>query len=124
MNTAFFKTLLITIALLVFSSSAFSHGRAVAQYGGVAKTEKDVVFELVREEAGTTLYVIDHGKPYPTKKLKGKLKITVDGEESETNLTSTGVNKMVSDRIIPDNAKVLVKLKKKNRRWVTVRYSF
>lgn len=124
MKTSILRTLVFALATLIFSSSAFAHGRAEPLYGGVAKTEQDVVFELVREETGTSLYVHQHGKAYPIQKLSAKLKIKLTDQELESKFIPAGNNKMTTDSIIPDNSKVLVKVKKKNRRWVTARYSF
>ena len=124
MKNKLLTSMLLLVSSAVFSSSAFAHGSVAPKQGGVVKIEHEMAFELVREKAGTSLYLRDHGKPYSTAKISGSLTILAKGEKSTSILTPTKGNKMVSDVIIPDGAKVLVKVKEEGHHLVVVRYVF
>lgn len=124
MKTKLLSVILISISSLFFNSSAIAHGDPTPQHGGVVKVEHEVIFELVRGESGTTIYLRDHGKPYPTEKLTGNVTVLAAGKKSEAALVSAGENKMTADVVIPDGAKVLVKVKEDGHHSVTVRFTF
>lgn len=124
MKTKLLNVLLISLGSLLFNTSAFAHGDETPQHGGVVKVEHEMIFELVRSDSGTSLYLRDHGKPYPSEKLSGNVTVLADGKKSDVALAPAGDNKMVADVVIPDGAKVLVKVKEDGHHSVTVRYSF
>ncbi|TQF67502.1 hypothetical protein [Pseudoalteromonas luteoviolacea] len=124
MKASIIFTILLALGTFVFSSSASAHGSTKALHGGVVKIEHEMVFELVRENAATTLYLRDHGKPYPTNKVTGNITVLANGEKSDTTFKHAGDNKMVANISIPDGAKVLVKIKDQGHHSVTVRYTF
>jgi hypothetical protein len=124
MKTKCLNLLLISICSLLFNASALAHGDPTPQHGGVVKVEYEIVFELVRGDLATSLYLRDHDRPYPTEKLKGNVTVLASGKKSDVILTPAGENKMTADVIIPDGAKVLVKVKKDGHHSVTVRFTF
>jgi len=124
MKTLFLKVALIAFASLAFNASVSAHGDTEPQHGGVVKVEHEMIFELVREESGVSVYLRDHGKPYPTEKVAGSVIVLAGGNKSESKLTPAGGNKMTADVKIPDGAKVLVKVQEDDHHSVTVRYTF
>lgn len=123
MKTLFLNTLLV-IGALIFCSNLYAHGSEEPKHGGKVQIEHEMVFELVKEESGTSLYLRDHGKAYPTEKLTGHLTVLASGKKLESPLVPVGTNKMTSNIVIPDGAKVLVKVKENGHHSVTVRFSF
>ena len=124
MKTKFLNVLLISLGLLLFNASAKAHGDETPQHGGVVKVKHEMIFELVRSESGTSVYLRDHGKPYPSAKLTGNVTVLAAGKKSDAVLLPAGENKMTADVTIPDGAKVLVKLKDDGHHSVTVRFIF
>lgn len=124
MKTKLLNVLLISLGSLLFNTSVFAHGDETPQHGGVVKVEHEMIFELVRSKSGTSLYLRDHGKPYPSEKLSGDVTVLADGKKLGVDLAPAGDNKMVADIVIPDGAKVLVKVNEDGHHSVTVRYSF
>jgi hypothetical protein len=120
-------TLVVTAlvgAMLVISAPALSHGSPEPEHGGVVQQEHELIFELVRETGGVSLYIRDHGQPYNTDSLSGTLMVLSAGSKTDAALMPAGANKMRADIAIPDGAKVLVKVKSGDHHPVTVRYSF
>jgi len=124
MKTSFFKIVLIAFAFLAFNGTVSAHGDTEPQHGGIVKVEHEMIFELVRQESGVSIYLRDHGKPYPTDKVTGNVIVLAGGKKSDSKLTPAGGNKMTADVKIPDGAKVLVKVKEGNHHSVTVRFIF
>lgn len=124
MKTSFLKIFLIAISSITFNASVWAHGDETPLHGGVVKVEHEMVFELVRGAAATSLYLRDHGKPYPTDNVVGKVTVLAAGKKSDVKLVPAGNNKMTADVIIPDGAKVLVKVKEEGHHSVTVRFTF
>ena len=124
MKTKLLNVLLISLGSLLFNASALAHGDETPQHGGVVKVEHEMLFELVRGDSGATLYLRDHGKPYPTEKLTGNVTVLATGKKSNAALIPAGENKMTADVVIPVGAKVLVKVKEDGHHSVTVRYAF
>ncbi|KAF7788819.1 hypothetical protein PRUB_a1895 [Pseudoalteromonas rubra] len=123
------KNTLITLAFIALSTLFFApfsqaHGDTKPVHGGVVKVEHEMVFELVRGETGASLYLRDHGKPYPTAKVTGDITVLANGKKAGATLTAAGDNKMTADVAIPDGAKVLVKVKESGHHSVTVRFTF
>ena len=124
MKTKLLNVLLISLGSLLFNAPALAHGDETPQHGGVVKVEHEMIFELVRGDSGATLYLRDHGTPYPTEKLTGNVTVLATGKKSDAALIPAGENKMTADVVIPVGAKVLVKVKEDGHHSVTVRYAF
>ncbi|MFY8352514.1 hypothetical protein AAEU29_18365 [Pseudoalteromonas sp. SSM20] len=124
MKNTFITLVFVAFSALFFAPNASAHGDTKPLHGGVVKVEHEMVFELVREESGASLYLRDHGKPYPTEKVIGGITVLAEGKKSDAALTPVGNNKMTADVIIPDGAKVLVKVQEGGHHGVTVRFTF
>ena len=123
------KNTFITLAFVAFSALFFApfssaHGDTKPLHGGVVKVEHEMVFELVREESGASLYLRDHGKPYPTEKVTGDITVLANGKKSDVELTTAGGNKMSANIVIPEGSKEVVKVKEDGHHSVTVRFTF
>ncbi|TMN92848.1 hypothetical protein CWB72_03720 [Pseudoalteromonas phenolica] len=124
MKNTFITLVFVALGALFFAPNASAHGDTKPLHGGVVKVEHEMVFELVREESGASLYLRDHGKPYPTAKVKGDIIVLAKGKKSDAELTTAGGNKMSANIVIPEGAKVLVKVKEDGHHSVTVRFTF
>lgn len=124
MKNSLLKVVLLAAGSLLFNAQVMAHGSTEPEHGGVVKVEHEMVFELVRSDTKTSLYLRDHGKPYPTEKVSGNLTVLAAGKKSESTLVPAGVNKMIADIAIPAGAKVLVKVKEGSHHGVTVRFTF
>lgn len=124
MKTSFLKILLIAVSSFAFNASVWAHGDETPQHGGVVKVEHEMIFELVREESGASIYLRDHGKAYPTEKVTGNVIVLAGGKKSDSKLSPAGGNKLTADIAIPEGAKVLVKVKEEGHHSVTVRFTF
>lgn len=124
MKTSLLKILVITFSALAFTAEVSAHGSKEPKHGGVVKIEHEMVFELVREESTVAVYLRDHGKPYNTEKLSGNITVLAAGKKSDAKLAPAGGNKMTADVVIPQDSKVLVKVKEPGHHSVTVRFAF
>ncbi len=124
MKTLLLKIFLTAFASLTFNAPVSAHGDTEPKHGGVVKIEHEMIFELVRGESSASIYLRDHGKPYPTEKVTGNIIVLAGGQKSDAKLTPAGGNKMTADIKIPDGAKVLVKVKENAHHSVTVRFTF
>lgn len=124
MKNTFITLAFVAFSALFFAPNASAHGDTNPLHGGVVKVEHEMVFELVREESGVSLYLRDHGQPYPTAKVTGDITVLAKGKKSDAELTTAGGNKMSANIVIPEGAKVLVKVKEDGHHSVTVRFTF
>jgi len=124
MKTSTLQVTIFALMALFLSAVAHAHGSMKPLHGGVVKIEHDMVFELVRGKKDTHLYLRDHGNPYSTENITGNITLLVSGNKSNNALSPVGGNKMTADVIIPDGAKILVKIKEPNHHAVVVRYVF
>ena len=118
---------LLTIIMLstsVLASYAMAHGSLEPKHGGMVKEAHDMIFELVKEEASTSLYVRDHGKAFPTNDLVATIIILAGKDKTEASFMPSGGNKMMADVVIAEGAKVLVRVSESDHHPVTVRYTF
>lgn len=90
------KTLFVVLA---FGASALSFNPAFAhtdkpKHGGVVQAASDLSFELVPKGDAATIYIEDHGKPFATAGMKGKLTVLNGSEKSEAELKPAGDNRL------------------------------
>lgn len=115
----------LAAGLLLAAPVAWSHSDAKPKHGGVIESKHDLSFELVRETAGVSLYVTDHGSAASVEGWSGQLAVLADGKKTEAQLSTDGSSRLIaSDIKIPDGAKVAVSLKDKSQQPMTVRFSF
>ncbi|KZN37911.1 hypothetical protein N480_14300 [Pseudoalteromonas luteoviolacea S2607] len=124
MKTSIITVILLALCAFIFAPSVSAHGSTKPLHGGVVKVEHEMVFELVRAETGVSLYLRDHGKPYPAKKVTGNIIVLANGKKSDAQLRYVGDNKLTANIAIADGAKVLVKVKESSHHSVTVRFTF
>lgn len=113
---------------LILSSSllcgyTMAHGSLEPKHGGVVKEAHDMVFELVREDTITSLYVRDHGEDFSTENLVASITVLAGKEKSEASFIPAGGNKMSADVVVSEGAIVLVRVSENDHHPVTIRYS-
>ena len=92
---------LIPVACLALSclcmNPALAHGDVKPQYGGIVQKVNDVSFELVAQADGAIIYLMDHGKPVPSKgnKIEAEIK-----EAGENTLRVLGVKLGKGDKLV------------------------
>ena len=81
------------MALSFFSMNpALAHGDVKPQYGGIVHKVNDVSFELVAQADGAIIYLMDHGKPVPSKGITGKLTVLQGSNKIEADIKEAGEN--------------------------------
>ena len=87
---------LIPVACLALSflsvNLALAHGDVKPQYGGIVQKVNDVSFELVAQADGAIIYLMDHGKPVPSKGITGKLTVLQGSNKVEADIKEAGEN--------------------------------
>ena len=87
---------LIPVACLALSflsvNPALAHGDVKPQYGGIVHKVNDVSFELVVQADGAIIYLMDHGKPVPSKGITGKLTVLQGSNKIEADIKEAGEN--------------------------------
>lgn len=103
------------LSLLVFSASAlvfntaYAHGNAEPEHGGIVQVTNEIVVELVSRGDVAEIYLKDDDDPMPTAGMSGKLIIASDRGRSEAVLKPAGSNKLEAKGVkLPSGAKVLV----------------
>lgn len=112
------------VASLLTAPAALAHGDAKPQHGGIVRTASDLSFELVANGDGATIYVIDHGKPFDTSGVNGKLTVLSGTEKAEADLKPAGGNKLEAKGVkLGAGAKVVAALESANKKAITVRFT-
>lgn len=111
-------------AVTLLAGNAWSHGEAEARHGGIAQSASDMVFELVPGPDGATLYLSDHGKPFPAEGVSGKLTVLTGSEKTETPLAPTTGNTLEAKgaKLVP-GSKAIAVITLANKKTVTVRFT-
>ncbi|AKJ29442.1 hypothetical protein [Caldimonas brevitalea] len=117
------------VSLLVVSAAALSFNVAMAhgtkaQHGGIVATAQDLGFELTNEGDKATLYITDHGQPFDTAGLSGKLTVLSGTEKSEVELKPAGENKLEAQGVkLAKGSKAVATLTNAEKKTLTVRFS-
>jgi hypothetical protein len=112
-----------TLALAVLSPAAYAHGGAKPQHGGVVQTARDLSFELVAQDTGAALYVLDHDKPAEAGKFSGKLTVLKGTAKAEAELKPAGGNKLDAAVKLDKGAKAVATIKLPDGTSTTVRFA-
>jgi len=105
------------------TNTAFAHGAAKPQHGGIVQTSNDLSFELVPGADGATIYVIDHDDKFDTAGTSGKLTVLNGAEKSEADLKPAGGNKLEAKGInLAKGAKVVAALATADKKTITLRF--
>lgn len=126
MKLTSYKNLTAAMLLAVSSvagTSAFAHGAAPAQHGGVVQSANDMSFELVAAPDGAVIYVVDHDDDYGTKQMSGKLTVLNGTEKSEADLKATGGNKLEAKGVKLGKGAKVVAAVTEGRKTMTVRFT-
>jgi hypothetical protein len=73
-------------------NTAAAHGDAKPLHGGIVQTVNDIDFELVTQPDGATIYLMDHGKPFASKGITGKLTVLQGSNKTEADIKEAGDN--------------------------------
>ena len=120
------KHLLAIVALGVSSLTfdpALAHGEK-PKHGGTVQVASDLSFELVPKGDAATIYVEDHGKPFGTAGMKGKLTVLNGTEKSEAELKPTGDNRLEAQGVkLVKGSKAVASLTTEKKKAVNVRFA-
>jgi hypothetical protein len=111
--------------VIAIGTSALTFNAALAhmekpKHGGVVQAASDLSFELVVKGDGATIYVEDHGKPFPTAGMTGKLTVLNGTEKSEAE----GDNKLEAQGVkLVKGAKAVASVTTPRKKTVTVRFA-
>ncbi len=119
---------LLFVFLLMFSTflcvDAGAHNTSKAKSGGVMSTAGDLEFELVSTADGALIYVEDHGKPFATTGVTGKLTVLAGSKKTEGELKSGGENRIVVPGLkLESGAKVVAVVALTGKKPLTVRFA-
>lgn len=104
--------------------NAWAHGGAEPRHGGIVQVSSDMAFELVRTADGVALYLDDHGKPFATDGVSGKMTVLTGSEKSEAPLTPAGGNKLEAKGVkLAAGSKAVAVVTLSDKKTVTVRYT-
>ena len=84
----------LAVLALLSVNSAIAHGSAKPMYGGIVQMANDLTFELVADNDGATIYLMDHGKPMSAKGITGKLTILQGSKKTDAEVKEAGDNKL------------------------------
>ena len=113
---------LIAVSALAFDN-AFAHGEK-PKHGGVVQVASDLAFELVPKGDAAILYVEDHGKPFATAGMKGKLTVLTGTERVEAELKPAGDNTLQAQGVkLAKGAKAIASVTTPNNKAISVRFA-
>lgn len=111
------------LGLSLVSVSAFAHGPAKAQHGGVVQESNDLSFELVAQPTGAAIYVVDHDDPADVSNMSGKLTVLNGTEKSEADLKPAGPDKLEATGVkVVKGSKVVATISGAVSKPLTVRF--
>ena len=118
---------LVAMAALGVSSLSFNpalaHGEK-PKHGGTVQVASDLAFELVSKGDVATIYVEDHGKPFVTAGMKGKLTVLNGTERSEAELKPAGDNRLEAQGVkLVKGSKAVASLTTPKKQSVSVRFA-
>ena len=120
------KQFCVSVALAV---SAVTFNTALAhtdkpKHGGVVQAASDLSFELVSKGDVATLYVEDHGKPFATAGMSGKLTVLNGTEKSEAELKPAGDNRLEAQGVkLVKGSKAVASLTTPKKKTMSVRFA-
>lgn len=106
--------LVVLSTLLLTFNLAYAHSNTRPMYGGVLETVGDTSFELVVNDDGVDLYILEEGVEISTSGKTAKVMINNNGERSEFMLEPADGNRFSAKGVtIPSGAAVSVVLTNK-----------
>jgi hypothetical protein len=120
------KHLLLALALgasMAAATGVLAHGEK-PKHGGVLQVASDLSFELVTKGDVATIHVEDHGKPFATAGMSGKLTVLNGTEKSEAQLKPAGDNRLEARGVkLGKGAKAVASVTTPKNKTVTVRFA-
>lgn len=119
------KKLLMALVLsaTMIGTGALAHTDK-AKHGGVVQAASDLSFELVAQGGSAMIYVEDHGKPFSTAGMSGKLTVLQGKDRSEADLKPAGENKLAARGVtLNKGAKAVASLVTHQNKVITVRFA-
>ena len=119
------RNFLVSVALgvVMLSNSTFAHTEK-PKHGGVVQAASDLSFELVAKGDVATIYVEDHGKPFTTAGMSGKLTVLNGTEKSEAELKPAGDNRLEAQGVkLVKGSKAVASLTTPKKKTVSVRFA-
>ena len=118
------KLVVATAVALCVAALVHAHDAGEPKHGGVVSTARDLAFELVADADGAMLYVEDHGKPFATAGLGGKLTVLQGKDRTEADLTPAGENRLHAKGVkFGKGAKAIATINAPGQRPIVVRFS-
>ncbi len=116
--------IVLSAAMAALSFNALAHGDAKPMHGGIVQVASDIQYELVPQDSGALLFIVDHGKPADASKMSGKLTVLNGTQKSEAELKPAGGSKLEAAgiKVLP-GAKVVASVKGAEGQSATVRFS-
>jgi hypothetical protein len=113
----------VVLGAFVLSNSAFAHTEK-PKHGGIVQAASDLSFELVAKGDVATIYVEDHGKPFATAGMSGKLTVLNGSEKSEAELKPAGDNRLEAQGVkLVKGSKAVASLTTSKKKTVSVRFA-
>jgi hypothetical protein len=110
------------VSVLTFNV-ALAHGEK-PKHGGTVQVASDLAFELVPKGDIATIYVEDHGKPFSTAGMAGKLTVLNGTEKSEAELRPVGDNRLEAQGVkLVKGSKAVASLTTPKKKTVNVRFA-
>lgn len=93
------ETLLFCLSALGLPGMALAHGTTTPQHGGVVQMNGETLFELVKNPAGVSLYVLDDDEPVNAAAMTAKLDVTEDGRRTDVTMVPATGNRFEAKRL-------------------------
>lgn len=119
----FLMALLLGLASLAGTTTAWAHGDAKARHGGIVQQASDLSFELVRDARGAAIYVEDHGQPLAPTGMSGKLTVLKGSEKTDYPLVAGADRLEAAGAQLPQGAKAVAVINGAGKKTITVRFS-
>jgi hypothetical protein len=116
-------------SVIAMAASALAFNGALAhtdkpKYGGVVQEASDLSFELVSERDVATIYVEDHGKPFSTSGMTGKLTVLNGTQKSEAELKPAGENKLEAQGVkLGKGSKAVASVTMPKKKTISLRFA-
>lgn len=116
-------SVLLLAAAVTAAPIVSAHGGGEPKHGGVVAVAHDLVFELTSDAKGAVIYVDDHGEPFPTQAISGKLTVLAAGKKTEAELKPLGENQLQAQGIkLSRGATAVAVLQTGDKKPLTVRF--
>ena len=110
-------------ASTIIANGVLAHGEK-PKHGGVVQVANDLAFELVTKGDVATIHVEDHGKPFATAGMSGKLTVLNGTEKSEAQLKPAGDNRLEAQGVkLGKGSKAVVSVTTPKNKTLTVRFA-